>query len=51
MKEIERKNTASLVIYISSYPARPRRITVNYNIFLNIYDPEECRFMRPKYRC
>ena len=22
--------TASLVIYISSYPARPRRITVNY---------------------
>ena len=26
---------ASLVIYISSYPARPRRITVNYNITNN----------------
>ena len=24
--------TASLVIYISSYPARPRRITVNYQM-------------------
>ena len=24
--------TASLVIYISSYPARPRRITVNYYV-------------------
>ena len=23
-------SSASLVIYISSYPARPRRITVNY---------------------
>ena len=24
--------TASLVIYMSSYPARPQRITVNYSI-------------------
>ena len=32
-------NEASLVIYISSYPARPRRITVNY-IFVK----------RPEYR-
>ena len=27
--------TASLVIYISSYPGRPRRITVNYNPLIN----------------
>ena len=27
---------ASLVIYISSYPARPRRITVNYERLMNI---------------
>ena len=31
--------TASLVIYISSYPARPRRITVKY--YSNVFDKQK----------